>query len=80
MILTSENLNFCKVQRFLRYLVLNRKQHSEMFVHYLLFMFFFPFRDESALTVNSGYCQRLLENGVLDNITENKMLFDPNCK
>lgn len=41
MILTSENLNFCKVQRFLRYHILNRKQHSEIFVHYLLFMFFF---------------------------------------
>lgn len=41
MILTSENLNFCKVQPFLRYHVLNRKQHSEIFVHYLLFMFFF---------------------------------------
>ena len=81
MILTSENLNFCKVQPFLRYHVLNRKQHSEIFVHYLLFMFFFfSFRDESALTVNNGYCQRLLENCVLDNITENKMLFDPNCE
>lgn len=76
MILTSENLNFCKVQRFLRHRVLNRKQHSEMFVHYLLFMFFF-FHFEME---NNGYCQRLLENGVLDNITENKMLFAPNCE
>ena len=41
---------------------------------------FYPFPDENALKVNNSYCQKLVEEGVLHTINENKRFFDPNCK
>ena len=40
----------------------------------------YPFRDENALKVNNIYCQKLVEEGVLHTIRENKRFFDPNCE
>ena len=75
----SVDLKLRKIRQVSRYRVPNKHLHPEHFTHYLLFMFY-PFPDENALKVSNSYCQKLVEEGILYTINENKRFFDPNCE
>ena len=74
---TSEKLKLRR--QVLKYHMPIKHLHPETFAHYLLFIFY-PFQDENALKVNSRYCQKLNEKGVLHTINEDKRLFCPSCE
>ena len=76
---SSEKLKLRKTRKVIRYHVPNKHFLPEHFVHYLFFIVY-PFRDENTLKVNYGYCQKLVEEGALHTINENKRFFDPNSE
>lgn len=75
---SKEKLSLRKEKCVLRYHVPSKEKNPEGFAHHLLLMFY-PFRKESELKGESSgtYTEKLLQQGVIEVINENKRICEP---